>query len=64
VALDFDDPHGDILQGGDGDALGTRDPGQWLWDEEAVVLLRKAEEERREADRELNEVLKLLGLSG
>ncbi len=32
--------------------------------EEAVLLLREAEEERAEADRQLNEVLKLLGLSG
>ena len=32
--------------------------------EEAVVLLQEAEEERREADRKLSEVLKLLGLSG
>jgi len=32
--------------------------------EEAVVLLREAEEERREADRKLNEVLEFLGLDG
>ena len=30
--------------------------------EEGVVLLREAEEERAEADRRLNEVLKELGL--
>jgi len=30
--------------------------------EEAIVLLREAEEERREADQKLSEVLKLLGL--
>ncbi len=30
--------------------------------EEAVVLLKEAEEERTEADRELNQVLKILGL--
>ncbi|MGQ9735394.1 MAG: N-6 DNA methylase [Thermaceae bacterium] len=32
--------------------------------EEAMVLLREAEEERLEADRELEEVLKMLGLGG
>jgi len=32
--------------------------------EEAAVLLREAEEERDEADRKLNEVLKVLGLGG
>jgi type I restriction enzyme M protein len=32
--------------------------------EEAVVLLREAEEERAEADRELDRVLKALGLGG
>jgi len=32
--------------------------------EEAVVLLQEAEEERREADRELDEVLTTLGFAG
>lgn len=32
--------------------------------EEAVILLREAEEERAEADRALEAVLKQLGLSG
>lgn len=31
---------------------------------EAIVLLREVEEERLEADGELNAVLKLLGLGG
>jgi len=31
--------------------------------EEAVVVLQEAEEERAEAQRHLNEVLKVLGLS-
>ena len=32
--------------------------------EEAVVLLQEAEEERAVADRELDEVLRLLGVGG
>jgi type I restriction enzyme M protein len=32
--------------------------------EEAVVLLQEAEEERAAADRELDEVLRLLGVGG
>ncbi len=43
--------------------VATNDKEEVLPLEEAVVLLREAEEERREADRKLNEVLKLLGLT-
>ena len=43
--------------------MASNDQGEVLPLEEAVVFRREAEEERAEADRQVNEVLKLLGLS-
>ena len=42
--------------------VSTNDEEEVLGVEEAVVLLKEAEEERAEADRKLSEVLKVLGL--
>ena len=49
----------------------SRPAGTWRWEgprrlplEEAIVLLQEAEEERAEADRNLNEVLTRLGFRG
>ncbi|MBC7098257.1 SAM-dependent DNA methyltransferase [Candidatus Bipolaricaulota bacterium] len=44
--------------------VATNDQEEVLPLEEAVVLLREAEEERAEAERRLQEVLKILGLQG
>lgn len=44
--------------------VGTNDQEEVLPLEDAVVLLREAEEERAEADQKLNAVLKELGLDG
>ena len=42
--------------------MATNDHEEVLPLEDAVVLLREAEEERAKVDRELDEVLRILGL--